>query len=106
MTTINEFYQQKRGIEIEVAEMITMPMQPYSSSEELDKSLRMYQHGITMLLGELQPPRPTCDTCKMFNLELWEEKDGDGDISFCENRIIDCSPKFGCIEHSDYGDAK
>lgn len=99
MTTINKFYQQKRAIEIEVAEMITMHMQPFTSSEDLDKSLRMYQHGITTLLKNLQPPRPTCSTCKYYSAS----------DSSCDNWDVVGDPShdgFGCIEHSDYGDAK
>lgn len=103
MTTINEFKQQKQAIEIEVAEMIVMPMQPFTSSEELDKSLRMYQRGIIMLLKNLQPPRPTCSTCKFIKIATIAP------FPFCSKGVLDVihsNVTTSCIYHSDYGDAK
>lgn len=113
--TAKEFEQQKQEIKIEVAEMIAMPFQAFPSSEELEKSLRMYQRGIIMLLNNLQPPKPqTCATCKRLTQFQHKHKDkGRCEVlvkSFLNitetNLNVSDINTFGCIYHSDYGDEK
>ncbi len=116
--TIEAFEQQKKEIQIEISEIIVMPMQPFASLQELDDSLRSYQQQITQQLKQLQPPRPTCSTCNYINLECDSNTYGgflcknlnalnaDGKVASTSGgyniRIKDIK-NFGCNQHSDYG---
>lgn len=85
--TNKEFEQQKQAIIDFIFENLATPSKA-RKLVTLDK-----------MIEKLQPPRPTCSTCKYYSAS----------DSSCDNWDVVGDPShdgFGCIEHSDYGDAK
>lgn len=93
MTTIKKF-KEVINLSIKMLE----PPKNVLESEGYDSAAEGIGYAISYLQN-LQPPRPTCSTCKYYSAS----------DSSCDNWDVVGDPShdgFGCIEHSDYGDAK
>lgn len=111
MTTVKEFENRKKDIQIEISEMIVMPMQSFTSLQELDDSLRSYQQGIIQQLKQLQPPRPTCSTCN-HSVKIYDAFESKIIARECKkvslfksstgNAVELPIKNWGCTKHSDY----
>jgi len=94
MTTINEFEAKKQAIYSEIIHLV---------NGDHDGDIEDQLELIKIQLLELNSIKPTCSTCKNFDEESgcmdWRN------LIFVKNGIKDKESQFGCIHHSDYGDA-
>lgn len=87
MNTVQEFNHELW----ETLELLKAAKQLYLSDELYRK--------IAIKLNNLQPPRPTCSTCKRHDLN-----GGHGlcSLTHCHILRLEPSDQFCCIHHSDY----
>lgn len=110
MTTIKEFEEIKKKIwwELRVA---GQKKTPEAQNEYINES------QLCMLVGALQLPRPTCDSCKYllddkihdYECNAWG-KSGQAISEMAGNYLSDPDDNnridFGCIHHSEYEEVK
>jgi len=102
MTTVKEFEEQKQEIAIKLNDALDamLELKPNLASNIVADQIKA--------IHKLQPPRPTCATCKYFNTSK--------PVSICENdnvqfdllqkKIVGLSCDFGCVHHSEYKEVK
>lgn len=101
MTTINEFDQQRQEIINECTKII----------KGFGVGILNGLDNIVEKTKNLQPPRPTCSTCKYLHdtpdewprCNAWRKNQAISDMT---DNDISNPEKMGCIHHSDYGDAE